>query len=205
MLADQKITEFLSKTASAEPLPGGGSVAALCAALAAALSEMVANLTLGKKGYESVRADMKAVAASASKLREKFVRAIDQDSDAYQQVLTAFKLPKTTEAEKETRAQAIQEAFKKAASIPFAVAYDARQLLDLAAEVVEKGNRNAVTDGLVGAMAARTAILGALYNVRINLGSIRDPEFVTKLTQEAQQLESEVVAKERKILSQVKF
>jgi formiminotetrahydrofolate cyclodeaminase len=205
LLADQTIIEFLEQTASAEPVPGGGSVSALCAALAAALSEMVANLTVGRKGYESVQAEMKAVAASASKLRQKFVRAIDQDSDAYRQVLAAFRLPKTTEAEKETRTRSIQKAFKQAASIPFAVAYDALQLLDLAAEVVEKGNQNAVTDGLVGAMAARTAILGALYNVKTNLGSITDSEFVAKLTKEAGALESEVADREKKILGRVSF
>jgi formiminotetrahydrofolate cyclodeaminase len=205
LLADQTIIEFLNQTASAEPVPGGGSVSALCAALSAALSEMVANLTAGRKGYESVQAEMKAVAANASKLRQKFVRAIDQDSDAYRQVLAAFKLPKTTDAEKEIRSRSIQKAFKKAASIPFAVAYDALQLLDLAAEVVEKGNQNAVTDGLVGAMAARTAILGALYNVKTNLGSITDSEFVAKLTKEAQELESEVVDREKKILDRISF
>ena len=205
MLADQTIIEFLDQAASAEPVPGGGSVSALCAALAASLSEMVANLTLGRKGYESVQDEMKAVAASASKLRQKFVRAIDQDSDAYRQVLAAYKLPKTTDAEKEVRSRAIQKAFKQAASVPFAVAYDALQLLDLAAEVVEKGNQNAVTDGLVGAMAARTAILGALYNVKTNLGSITDSEFVAKLTKETRELESQVADREKKIFGRVRF
>ena len=114
-------------------------------------------------------------------------------------------MPKTTDAEKEDRSRSIQDAFKKAASVPFAVAYDALQLLNLAAEVVAKGNRNAVTDGLVGAMAARTAILGALYNVKTNLGAITDSEFVAKLTREAQELESEVAVKEKKILSQASF
>jgi len=205
LLADQTIIEFLDQAASAEPVPGGGSVSALCAALAASLSEMVANLTLGRKGYESVQDEMKAVAASASKLRQKFVRAIDQDSDAYRQVLAAYKLPKTTDAEKEVRSRAIQKAFKQAASVPFAVAYDALQLLDLAAEVVEKGNKNAVTDGLVGAMAARTAILGALYNVKTNLGSIKDSDFVAKLTKETQELETQVADREKKIFGRVRF
>ena len=205
MLADQTIIEFLDQAASAEPVPGGGSVSALCAALAAALSEMVANLTVGRKGYESVQDEMKAVAASASKLRQKFVRAIDQDSDAYRQVLAAYKLPKTTDAEKETRSRAIQKAFKQAASVPFAVAYDALQLLDLSAEVVEKGNQNAVTDGLVGAMAARTAILGALYNVKTNLSSITDSEFVAKLIKETRELESQVADREKKIFGRVRF
>ncbi len=103
---------------------------------------------------------------------------MDRDANAYTRVLDAFRLPKVTEKEREVRQAAVQEAFKEAATVPLGVARDAQAVLELAGAVVAKGNPNAVTDGLVGAMLARTAGLSALYNVRINLGSIRDEDFV---------------------------
>ena len=100
MLTNQKITDFLQKTASGTPVPGGGSVSALSAALGAGLTEMVANLTIAKKGYEAVENEMKEIAETAQNLREKLVTEVDKDANAYQDVLAAFKLPKTTEDEK---------------------------------------------------------------------------------------------------------
>ena len=109
MLAKLSIIEFLEKTASRDPVPGGGSVAALSAAIASSLSEMVANLTVGKKGYAAAEDEMKAISKQASDYRDKLIRYIDKDSDAYQQVMLALKLPKNTEEEKNIRAQAVQE------------------------------------------------------------------------------------------------
>lgn len=203
MLTDQKVNEFLEQTASGKPVPGGGSVSALSAALGAGLTEMVANLTVKKKGYEAVEARMQDIAATGRSLRDKLAAAVEDDANAYNDVLAAYKMPKNTEAEQEARSRAIQEAMQNAARVPMAVAYDALQVMDLAERVIREGNRNAVSDGAVGAMMARTAALGALFNVRINLASVKDTAFVEEMAREVEKLERRVPEREKEILSYV--
>lgn len=203
MLVDLNIKGFLEETASNAPVPGGGSIAALSGAISAALTEMVANLTIGKKGYEGLEAEMQQIAKDGAKLREKLAADIDRDSDAFNQVMAAFKLPKGTEEEVEARKAAIQEATKNAALVPLEVATDVFHMMKQIAVVVEKGNKNAVTDGAVAAMMARTAVLSALYNVKINLGSIKDETFVKEATEKVQQMEYQVQEIEKEILSKV--
>ncbi len=205
MLTNQKISVFLEKTAAGTPVPGGGSVSALSGALGAGLAEMVANLTIAKKGYETVENEMKEIAETLQNLREKLVTEVDKDSNAYKDVLTAFKLPKDTQEEKEQRAEAIQDAMKNAARVPLGVANDALQVMDLAEKAIRNGNRNAVSDGAVGTMMARTAVLGALFNVKINLASVKDKAFVEEMMREVNKLESRVHEREAEILSQVKI
>ena len=203
MLANLKITEYLEKAAEGTAVPGGGSVAALNASLAASLIEMVANLTIGKKGYEAVAEKMNDIVAETNELRKKLTAAIDRDAEAYSEVMAAFKLPKATDQEKEFRKQEIQRAFKHAALVPMEVAKQAVKVIDLAGRAIAGGNKNAVTDGVVAAMNARTAALAALYNVKINLGSIEDDEFVKKLAREINVLEQEAKSKEQEILASV--
>jgi formiminotetrahydrofolate cyclodeaminase len=205
LLADHKITEYLDKAAAGTAVPGGGSVAALNAALAAGLTEMVANLTIGKKGYETVEDEMKTIAEEASQLRTKLTAAIDQDADAYTEVMAAYKLPKTTDDDIALRKQKIQEAIKHAALVPLEVARDALAVIELAGQAIRKGNKNAASDGAVAAMNARTGALAAIYNVKINLGSINDDSFADKLAQEVRGLESQVAEKENEALSFVKI
>jgi len=205
LLANLKITEYLAKAAEGTAVPGGGSVAALNASLAASLIEMVANLTIGKKGYEAVTEEMNDIVAETNELRKKLTAAIDRDAEAYSEVMAAFKLPKSTGQEKELRKQEIQRAFKHAALVPMEVANQAVKVIDLAGRVIAGGNKNAVTDGVVAAMNARTAALAALYNVKINLGSIEDDEFVKKLTREINDLEQQAKSKEKLILSSLKI
>ncbi|MDJ0816958.1 MAG: cyclodeaminase/cyclohydrolase family protein [Desulfobacterales bacterium] len=202
-MTDQKVNQFLEQTASGIPVPGGGSISALSAALGAGLTEMVANLTVKKKGYEAVEARMQDIAAKGRSLRDKLAAAVDKDANAYNDVLTAYKMPKNTEAEQEARSRAIQEAMQNAARVPMAVAYDALQVMDLAEKVIREGNRNAVSDGAVGVMMARTAALGALFNVRINLASIKDKLFVEEMTKEVEKLERRIHEREKEILSYV--
>ena len=205
MLANHKITEYLEKAAAGTAVPGGGSVAALNAALAAGLTEMVANLTVGKKGYEAVEEEMIALAAKASQLRKKLTAAIDQDADAYTEVMAAYRLPKTTDEEIALRKQKIQESIKHAALVPLEVARDALAVIELAGQAIQKGNKNASSDGAVAAMNARTAALAAIYNVKINLSSIDDDSFVDKLAYEVKELETQVGNKETEALSCVKI
>ena len=205
MLKDLSITEFLQQTASAEPLPGGGCTAALNAALAAGLTEMVANLTIGRKEFQSVEDDMKKIAQAAADLRQKLENDIDNDAQAYQAVLAAFKLPKETDDEKKQRSDAIQLAFKTAAKVPMSVARDALIIMDLASRAIARGNPNAVTDGVVAVLAARTAALAAAYNVKINLGAVKDSDFVEELSREVEDLEKKAIRKEKEILAHIKI
>jgi formiminotetrahydrofolate cyclodeaminase len=166
---------------------------------------MVANLTIGRKGFEAVDAERRAVAAKAADLRSSLTADVDRDSDSYAQVLKSFQLPKATETEKAARAQAIQEAFKRAALVPLGVARASVALMDLGRSVIAKGNPNAASDGAAGILAARMAARAAVYNVRINLGSIKDEAFTSELRQEADRLEAEAEAKEREALAQLKL
>jgi len=203
MLSELTIKEFLEKIASESPTPGGGSVAALSAALAASLTEMVANLTIGKQGYDDVEDEMKAVAQDALRLKSKFVSAIDKDSNAYNDVITAIKLPGDTEAEKRHREEMIQSGLKQATLVPMAVAEDAIRVMELAGKTVAKGNKNTITDGAVGVMMAKTAVLSALYNVKINLRTIKDKAFIDEISKQVKELEQNALQREKELLSNI--
>lgn len=203
MLAELTIKEFLEKIASGLPTPGGGSVAALSAALAASLAEMAANLTIGKRDYVDVEDEMKAVAQDALRLRSKLVSAIDNDSDAYNDVMTALKLPGNTKAEKCHREDKIQRGLKHAALVPLAVAHCAIRVMELAGKTVARGNKNTITDGAVGVMMAKTAVLSALYNVKINLSSIKDKTFIVKISKQVKKLEANALDREKALLSNI--
>lgn len=204
MLADLTIKDFLATTASSAPVPGGGSISALNGAIASALTEMVANLTVGKKKYVEVEGQMKTIAIEAAAIREHLIGYIDRDSEAYDRVFAAFKLPKETEEQIAERNRIIQEATKEAARIPMLVAEEVASVMETIIYVAHKGNRNAVTDACVAMMTARTCVLGALLNVRINLSSISDEVFVKRMTENADHLESEAIRIEKKLLDWVK-
>ena len=203
MLIDKNVRVFLEELASRAPVPGGGSVAALSASLASALTEMVANLTIGRKGFEEVEEEMKRISQESSNYREKFLKDIDKDAEAFDKVMGAFKLSKNTPEEIENRKQIIQKEFKNAALVPLEVAKDAVKLMEFTSKVVEKGNKNAISDGAVATMMARTAVLGALYNVKINLQSIKDEDFVSRISKQVHELELKAIEEEKKILSKV--
>lgn len=203
-LQDLTLKQFLEKTAANEALPGGGSSAALSAALATALTEMVAGLTIGKKKYVAVEERMKQIAAEMSANRVHLVNDIDHDADAYRLVMDAYRMPKETEAEIALREEKIEEATKIASLVPMEVAERTYSLLDTMSEVLETGNRNAVTDGLVGLMICRTAIMGALLNVRTNLGGIRDKAFVVEMSAKCDTMEKDTLEKERHAIQWVK-
>lgn len=204
MLADLTMKGFLAETASNAPVPGGGSISALNGAIAAALTEMVARLTIGKKKYAEVEGQMRTIAVEAELIRERLVRYIDEDSEAYEQVFAAFKLPKETDEEKAARDRVIQEATKEAARVPMKVAEEIASVMESIIYVAHKGNRNAVTDACVAMMTGRTCVLGALLNVRINLGSIQDEAFVRRMTERCDLLEAEAIRVEKKLLDWVK-
>lgn len=203
MLVDSTVKEFLNKVAGSDPVPGGGSIAALNGAIAAALAAMVANLTIGKKGYEPHEELMRHISGLALQQKDVFVDDIDRDSDAYDKVFACFKMPKATDEEKAARSAAIQEATKHAALVPMQVARNTSELMAIILDVARLGNRNAVTDACVAMMSARSAVLGALMNVRINLGSLKDKEFVAQLQAEADELERLACEKEKELLDEI--
>lgn len=203
MLTHERIVDFMDKTAEGTAVPGGGSISALCAASAASLVCMVANLTLGKKKYENVRAEMEAVRDSADQLKTKFVAAVDADAAAYTQVMQTLSLPRETAMEKEQRQKALQEALKGAALAPLDVAADALLLLSLAEVVVRSGNKNAATDAGVAVLAARAAVQGALYNVKTNLMGIHDDAFNAGLKAKIARIEAETEAEAARLLAAI--
>lgn len=203
MLVDLSIKDFLNKVAGNDPVPGGGSIAALNGAVASALAAMVANLTIGKKGYEAHEELMRHISEVAMDGKDALLEYVDRDSQAYDKVFACFKMPKATEEEKALRTAAIQEATKFAAEIPMAVARKAYGLMSIIEDVARIGNRNAVTDACVAMMSARAAVLGALMNVRINLGSLKDKEYVARLQAEADELERLACEKEKELLEEI--
>ena len=204
MLTELTIKDFISKVISNDPVPGGGSVSALNGALAAALSAMVANLTVGRKKYVEVNDLMQELSARFEKLSQKLIEDVDRDSDAYNRVFAAFKLPKETDEEKQVRNEAIQRETKYAAQVPMEVARAVYEVLPQIDAIAQKGNSNAVTDACVSMMCARTAILGALLNVRINLSSIKDEAFVNAMREEADTIEAHTILQEQALLDYAK-
>ncbi|EGY79461.1 cyclodeaminase/cyclohydrolase family protein [Peptoniphilus indolicus] len=178
MLKELTVAGFVAETSSDSPAPGGGSVSALAAAQAAALLGMVANLTVKSKKYEAVHEEMQKYAEELKELELDFVEDIDRDSNSFNGVMAAFKLPKETDEEKAIRTKTIQEEYKKAANVPLQVGLKTLKLLDYAGVLIEKGNSNAITDVGVGLLNLKLAVRGAFYNVKINLGSIKDEAFV---------------------------
>jgi methenyltetrahydrofolate cyclohydrolase len=201
VFAELSIREFLEKVGSGEPVPGGGSVAALAAGLSASLTRMVAMLTKGRKADAVLEEKMRSLIEKSTQLEARLLSAIDEDSAAYARVMDAYRLPKARDDEKEFRQNAIQQALKGAALVPLSVAAMGVELLLLADIAVKEGNKNAATDGLVGALMARSGVLGALYNVRINLSSISDKGFVSDLAAKVARLEREAMQKESEIIA----
>ncbi len=199
--ATKPLQTFLDELASAEPVPGGGSVAALSGAFAASLVAMVCQLTIGKKGYENVRSEMESILPRAQALQQELRDLVQTDSDAYTRVMDAYKLPKDTDALKAARSRAVQDALKHASDVPLRVAERCADVLALARVVVEKGNKNAASDAGVGAVMAAAGVRGAALNVSINLGSIRDEAYVrahrarvAKLIAQSDQSKAEILS-----------
>ena len=181
-MKNMTVEQFAMQTASNEPVPGGGSISALAGALAAALTEMVAGLTIGKKKYAEVEEEMKKAVAPMHEICEHLLDDIKRDSESFD--------------------LAMQDGLKAAVAVPLSVAKRAYEVMSYAEVMVTKGNKTAVTDALVATMMARTAVLGALFNVKINLESIKDEAFVEETAKEVAVIEKNALAYEKKILAQ---
>jgi len=184
MLVDKKLEEFLDELASSSPAPGGGSVSALLGALSSALTSMVCRLTENKKGYEEVSEEIKKVLEESESLRKKITELIDEDTNVFNEVMSAFKVPKNDIS----RQKKIQDAMKKATEIPLKTMRECYKALELARVVAEKGNVNSVSDAGVAALTANTGVQGASLNAIINVKFIKDNEFVERVTDEVIEL-----------------
>lgn len=199
-LVEQRVIDFVAATASKEPTPGGGAIAALTAATGAALAEMVANLTFGKKGYEEVQTEMEELQVKAEEIRERMLELSQADADVFNIFMNALGLSKNTDEEKAIRTAAIQQAYKDAAMVPFEIGELAYQIFDLAELASQKGNQNLITDGIIAAINARAAVKAAFLNVRINLSGIKDENFVSDVSAKMQAIEKDLDAKEAAII-----
>lgn len=200
MLKQMSLEDFAQAAASLEPVPGGGSVSALAGALAASLAAMVASLTIKKEQYADRKPLMQKLGDEAGQLQTDLLSAVDRDAESYRKVLSAFRLPRSTEEEKQKRSAAIQAAFRHATEVPLQVAEAALKVLDLAGDATRMGNPDMVTDAGVGVVLARSAALGALMNAKFNLSSLKDQDLVVDLEAKIAALKQKVLQKEAEIL-----
>ncbi|TLZ71362.1 MAG: cyclodeaminase/cyclohydrolase family protein [Methanobacteriota archaeon] len=173
-VGDNTLEQFLESLAAATPTPGGGSVAAFCGALSAALSRMVSNLAIGKEGYEPVQAELAELDRRGRDLQRKLLILMDDDAKAYDEVIASMRLPKGTGEERASRVRAMQEAYERATTVPLDTMQSCSEALALALVAAQKGNRNAITDAGVAALVAEAGLRSAALNVRINLAALKD-------------------------------
>ncbi len=176
-LVSMTVDRFTDEVSSESPAPGGGSVAALAGSLAAGLSAMVANLTVGKKGYDAAWAELSDLAERAQAVKDRLLRAVDEDTDAFNAAMAAMRLPKSTPDERAARDAALEAGYQQASRVPLGTARACLEALELSRLVAERGNRNSASDAGVAALMARAGVDGAVLNVLINLGSVRDETF----------------------------
>lgn len=199
-LRNDSLETFLEELASEAPAPGGGAAAGICGAMGAALASMVGNLTIGKKRYVAVEAEMQKLVEDAAKARLELLTLAEQDRQAFLTVMAAYKLPKDTPEAEAKRAEAIQKACKIAAMVPLQVAKVCVDVLLLAQKAVHDGNYQIVSDGAAACLLARAALRISSYNVRVNLNLIKDRSFNTQIGNELNKHEHHAAILESTIL-----
>jgi glutamate formiminotransferase/formiminotetrahydrofolate cyclodeaminase len=200
-LVDLTCTGFCEETASESPAPGGGSVSAYMGALAASLGTMVANLTGGKAAYDDEWEKFSDVAVHGQRLKDDLLHLVDEDTNAFNKIMDAFGMPKKSDEEKAARSAAIQEATKFATEVPLQTMQKSMEAFEVCRAMVEWGNPASVTDGGVGALAARSAVMGAHLNVKINASSLKDEAFKNEILAKAAAIEAAAIKEEAEILA----
>ncbi|MBL4653119.1 MAG: glutamate formimidoyltransferase [Flavobacteriales bacterium] len=198
-LIDMDLGAFANETASESPAPGGGSIAAYCGVMGVSLGTMVANLSSHKRGWDDRWEEFSEWAVKGQAYKDELLRLVDEDTSAFNKIMDAFGLPKATDEERSTRKQAIQDATKYAIQIPFKVMETAYNSMEVMKAMAEVGNPNSVTDAGVGALCARTAVLGAFMNVKINTGDLVDKTFVTEILAKGKDIQDKAMALETEI------
>ncbi len=202
-LVDMTCRGFADETASESPAPGGGSISAYLGALGAALAAMVANLSSHKAGWDDRWEEFSGHAVNAQAIKEDLLHLVDEDTNSFNKVMDAFGLPKGTEDEKAARTAAIQEATKYATEVPFKTMQRSFDAFEVIKAMAEHGNPNSVTDAGVGALCARSAVMGAYLNVKINAAGLKDREFADELLAKGAEIERKSMDLEAQILAAV--
>ncbi len=202
-LVGMTLTAFADETASESPAPGGGSISAYMGALGASLATMVANLSSHKKGWDSRWEEFGKWAEQGQAYKDELLKLVDLDTAAFNKIMEAFSLSKNTDDEKATRDRAIQDATRYAIEIPFKVMQTAFESLTLIKAMVEVGNPNSVTDAGVAALCARSAVLGAFMNVKINAGGYKDKGYTEDVISKGYEIEKQTIALEAEIIGLV--
>jgi glutamate formiminotransferase / formiminotetrahydrofolate cyclodeaminase len=204
-LSDMTLEDFTDLLSTDEPAPGGGSVAALCLAISGALSSMVANLTFGKKGYEDNWELVKPIAEKGQFIKEKAIAAIDEDTEAFNEMMSAIKLPKKSPEEISIREDALQKATKEAIMVPYRILELAEGAVQLAEEIAKIGNSNALSDAGVAAITAAAAAKAAFLNIKINMAGITDQEFEQSINQKSAILLDKIIVEATLVEDQIKL
>lgn len=199
VLASKNLYEFANETASESVAPGGGSIAAYVGALGASLATMVANLSSHKRGWDDKWDFFSEWAVKGEKLKEELIHLVDEDTAAFNKIITAIRMPKGTDEEKQIRAKAIEDATKYAIEVPFKTMRLANQVFEVAEVMIEKGNPTSVTDAGVGALCARAASVAAYMNVLVNCKDLDDEAYVQGITEKANQLKDRAEKREKSL------
>ena len=193
--------EFLEKLASNVPTPGGGGGAAMAGALAVALTSMVGNLTVGKEKFAAHEEEVQNILAKAEVLRLKMLSLVNADAEVFNSFMACYRMPKATEEEKLVRNQAIQNAAKEAAGVPFEIAKSCLEVMKLADRIAVIGNHGAITDAAVSAIMARAALRSAVYNVVVNLKLIKDESYNKEMYDKLEAMQKVAEALEKTTLT----
>jgi len=200
-LMDMTCTAFAEETASESPAPGGGSISAYMGALGISLGTMVANLSSHKPGWDERWEEFSNWAEKGQSIKDELLFLVDEDTNAFNKIMDAFGLPKGNDHEKAARTAAIQEATKYAIEIPFRVMKKSFAAMEILKSMAETGNPNSVSDAGVGALAVRSAVMGAFLNVKINASGLNDKAFVETVLAEGAEIELKAQALENEILT----
>ncbi len=205
MLSNMTLNDFLKELASDSPAPGGGSVSAVLGGLSSALCSMMANLTIGKKGYDDVQDESREIVDSMMENIQVFNDLIDEDASSFDGVMAAFQMPKSTDEEKAIRREAIQKGYKEAISVPLEIAETLLSISKDIEYIVKNGNKNVVTDGMAAAMCCKTGIRVALLNAKINIKSVKDEEYRSVVIGKIEYFETEAKKMEDRVLASVEL
>lgn len=207
MLRELKVTEFVNEVDSKSPAPGGGSVSALASSLGVALSRMVGHLSVGKKKFkaldEDIQLNFKNVIDSFESIKEELVLLIDKDTEAFNLIMAAFKLPKETDLEKKQRSLKIEEGTLEAIKVPFQVATHSLNALQNLEYILQYGNKNTLSDLGVSALLLQAGLEGAILNVKINLPGISDESLRKEYTDQVSDMLNESLAIKEKVLKTI--
>jgi glutamate formiminotransferase/formiminotetrahydrofolate cyclodeaminase len=199
-LVDLTLKDFADETAGESPAPGGGSISAYVGALGVALGTMVANLSANKRGWDDKWEFYSQWAVKGQKYKDTLLSLVDEDTSAFNKIIDAFRMPKSTEKEKEIRTKAIEEATKYATEVPFRIMENAQQSMEVMLEMAKNGLQSSLSDAGVGALCAKTAVHGAYFNVRINAKDIKDKEYVNDILLRAKTIYDKAIQIEKNVI-----